>query len=203
MATQFLEFHGHKDEDAEEFMEKMEFACLLADKQDHAVMLRILFFSLKGEARIWLKDYQAQLKPPRVMAYDEVKRAFIDHFRKVEDPDKLWHTIQGLVQGEEQDVDAFLKQFNELWERWCVALDEEAPPTMLKKEKFLSSLKSSLRWKVELKQPHSFEEAVEMAKNKEWKIKRLIQLGIKEKSEVEVKIVSQPKVLVRETNPWT
>ena len=135
------------------------------------------------------------------MAYDEVKRAFIDHFRKVEDPDKLWHTIQGLVQGEEQDVDAFLKQFNELWERWCVALDEEAPSTMLKKDRFLSSLKSSLRWKVELKQPHSFEEAVEMAKNKEWKIKRLIQLGIKEKSEVEVKIVNQPKVLVRETIP--
>ena len=39
MATQFLESYGHKDEDAEEFMEKMEFACLLADKQDHGTML--------------------------------------------------------------------------------------------------------------------------------------------------------------------
>ena len=84
MATRFPEFHGHMDEDVEDFLEKMEFASLLADKQDYAIILRILFFSLKGEERIWLKEYQAQLKPPKVMVYDEVKRSFIEHFKKVE-----------------------------------------------------------------------------------------------------------------------
>ena len=45
-------------------------------------------------------------------------------------------------------MDTFLKKFNELWERWCIALNEEAPPAMLKKDRFVSSLKSSLQWKV-------------------------------------------------------
>lgn len=191
MATQFPEFYGQSSENAEDFIEKMEFSCLLADKHDPAIILRIFCFCLKGDARSWLKRYQApfqQAQPPQEITYEGVKQAFIERFpRKVEDPDKVWHSIQSLVQGEDQSVDALLKQFNELWERWCVALGDENPPAMLKKDRFLGSLKASLRLKVELKQPRSFDEAVEMAKNKEWKMQRLNQLGITVDPKVEVR----------------
>ena len=37
---------------------------------------------------------------------------------------------------------------------------------------------TSLKAKVDLKQPSSFEDAVRLAKEKEWKIRRQIELGI-------------------------
>ena len=49
---------------------------------------------------------------------------------------------------------------------------------MMKKEKFLAGLREELRWRVELKKPRSYEHALEVAKNKEWKLKRMSQLGV-------------------------
>ncbi|MCO5555554.1 hypothetical protein L7F22_009099 [Adiantum nelumboides] len=69
---------------------------------------------------------------------------------------------------------------------------------MLKKDRFLASLRSGLRLKVELKQPRTFEEAVEFAKNKEWKAQRLSQLGFKIEPNIEVKVVEQPRILTKE-----
>ncbi|MCO5567350.1 hypothetical protein L7F22_021040 [Adiantum nelumboides] len=69
---------------------------------------------------------------------------------------------------------------------------------MLKKDRFLASLRSGLRLKVELKQPRTFEEAVEFANNKEWKVKRLSQLGFKIEPNIEVKVVEQPRILTKE-----
>ncbi|MCO5556648.1 hypothetical protein L7F22_010199 [Adiantum nelumboides] len=51
---------------------------------------------------------------------------------------------------------------------------------------------------VELKQPRTFEEAVEFAKNKEWKAQRLSQLGSKIEPNIEVKVVEQPRILTKE-----
>ncbi|MCO5602199.1 hypothetical protein L7F22_056327 [Adiantum nelumboides] len=69
---------------------------------------------------------------------------------------------------------------------------------MLKKDRFLASLRSGLRLKVELRQPRTFEEAVEFAKNKEWKAQRLSQLGFKIDPNIEVKVVEQPRILTKE-----
>ena len=51
-------------------------------------------------------------------------------------------------------------------------------PDMMKKDRFLVVLRESLRWRVELKKPRTFEDAVGVAKNKEWKLRRLNQLGM-------------------------
>ncbi|MCO5547050.1 hypothetical protein L7F22_000491 [Adiantum nelumboides] len=53
-----------------------------------------------------------------------------------------------------------------------------APPDMMKKDRFLAGLKENLRWRVELKKPRTYEDTLEVARNKEWKIKRLTQLGV-------------------------
>ena len=49
---------------------------------------------------------------------------------------------------------------------------------MMKRTKFLAGLGDNLHWKVELKKPRSYEEALEIARSKEWKLQRLSQLGI-------------------------
>ncbi|MCO5557959.1 hypothetical protein L7F22_011533 [Adiantum nelumboides] len=51
---------------------------------------------------------------------------------------------------------------------------------------------------VKLKQPRTFEEAVEFAKNKEWKAQRLSQLGFEIEPNIEVKVVEQPRILTKE-----
>lgn len=86
--------------------------------------------------------------------------------------------VKTLRQGETQFVEHFVKQFEEVWEQLCLALTPEQPPAMMKKDSFIASLKPTLRWRVELKKPANFEDAVEVAKNKEWKAQRLIQLGV-------------------------
>ena len=51
-------------------------------------------------------------------------------------------------------------------------------PDMMENDRFLASLRESLPSRVELKEPQTFEDVVEVAKNKEWKLRRLIQLGM-------------------------
>ena len=71
------------------------------------------------------------------------------------------------------------KKFSLLWESFCEALQPQgAPPDMMKKDRFLAGLKENLRWRVELKKPRTYEDALEVARNKEWKLKKLTQLGV-------------------------
>ena len=55
MAYRYLEFHGSKDEDVENFLENMELACITnhVDNLDH--ILRLLQIFLKNKAREWLE----------------------------------------------------------------------------------------------------------------------------------------------------
>jgi len=59
---------------------------------------------LKGAVGTWLNEYEAHPKasqPPEVMDYDGVNQAFIDNFKKVEEPNKVWQSIQSFMQGED------------------------------------------------------------------------------------------------------
>ena len=49
---------------------------------------------------------------------------------------------------------------------------------MIKKDRFMAGLTDTLCWRVELKKPRTYEDTLEVAKNKEWKIKRMSQLGV-------------------------
>lgn len=52
MVAQFLELHGHIDDNVQEFIARMEFGFqLVMDKQDLAIILKILYFDLKGSAK--------------------------------------------------------------------------------------------------------------------------------------------------------
>ena len=65
-------------------------------------------------------------------------------------------------------MESYIKKFAMLWESLCKALRPQvAPPDMMKKDRFLAGLQDGLRWRVELKKHRNFEDALEVAKNKE------------------------------------
>ncbi|MCO5561273.1 hypothetical protein L7F22_014894 [Adiantum nelumboides] len=182
MAFSYPEFHGRKDEDIEDFLEKMEMACISNHVQAPPQMLCLLQICLKGDARAWSKSHEAELQmadPPIQVTWDILRKALTKNFVRLEDPDKVWHEIQGLKQQEAEPIDDYIKKFSLLWESLCEALQPQgAPPDMMKKDRFLAGLKENVRWRVELKKPRTYENTLEVARNKEWKIKRLTQLGV-------------------------
>ena len=104
---------------------------------------------------------------------------------KVEDPDKVWHEIQGLIRGAAEPIDNYIKKFLLLWESLCQALQPQGPPPdMMKKDRFLAGLKQNLHWRVELKKPGTYENAVEVVENKEWRLKKMVEWGMADEQEV-------------------
>ena len=97
---------------------------------------------------------------------------------KTQDLDKVWHEVQDLQQRESEPIDDYICKFSLTWEWLYRALEPQMASNMMKKDRLLIGLRESLRWRVELKKPQTFEDAVEVAKNKEWKLRGLTQLGM-------------------------
>ncbi|MCO5614679.1 hypothetical protein L7F22_068963 [Adiantum nelumboides] len=149
MDFSYPEFHGRKDEDIEDFLEKMKMACISNHVQAPAQMLRLLQICLKGDARAWSRSHEEELQmadPPIQVTWDILRQALTENFVRLEDPNKVWHEIQGLKQQEAEPIDDYIKKFSLLWESLCQALQPQgAPPDMMKKDKFLAGLKENLR----------------------------------------------------------
>ena len=182
MAFSYPEFHGRNGESVEEFLENMEVACISNHVQTPAQMLQLLQIYLKGDARSWSRRHEKELQrahPPVPLTWDNLRQTLATHFVKVEDLDKVWHEIEGLIQGAAEPIDNYIKKFSFLWESLCQALQPQGPPPdMMKKDIFLAGLRDTLRLKVDLKKPKTFDNAVKVARNKEWKIQRLKELGM-------------------------
>lgn len=182
MAFSYPEFYGRSEDDVEEFCEKMEVACISNHIHEAAQMLRLLQLCLKGEARTWSKAHEARLQalePPEHLTWDSLRTALAVRFAKIEEPDKVWQEVQGLKQQVDEPVEEYIRKFSKAWERLCRALQPAgAPPEMMKKDRFMAGLLDTLRWRVELKKPRTYDDLLEVAKNKEWKVKRMTQLGI-------------------------
>ena len=180
MADDFPKFHGMPAEEAHAFIEKLEVNCLLRGIQDPVILLRLLQFSLHDEAKVWLQSFEATAmaqNPAVVLDYNRVKHAFLAQYRSIEISDEIWHEILGYTQKANQSIDDYTMHFTRLWDRWSRALGDEVPPAMLKKDRFVANLKENLKFKVELKRPGTFEEAVAFAREKEWKAQRLNEYG--------------------------
>ena len=182
MVFSYPEFFGKSSEDVSEFLEAMEVACISNHIEEPTHVLRLLQICLKGDARLWLKVYQEQLAatdPPGVLMVEVLKQALSEAFKKIEDPDRVWHSIQALVQGDGEQVEDYIKKISLLWDGLCKALEPQQPtPDMMKKDRFMAGLKGDIHWRVELKKPQSCEDAMDIAKGKEWKLQRMSQLGM-------------------------
>ena len=156
MAFPYPEFHGRSDEDVEDFLEKMEVACISNQIHDPAQMLRLLQICLKGDARVWSKEFEEKLRvaePPVRLSWDNLRHGLEGEFVKTEDPDRVWHEIQGLRQREGEPINEYNKKFSLLWESLCEALQPQVPPPdMMKKDRFLGGLREDIRWRVGAKE---------------------------------------------------
>ncbi|MCO5574900.1 hypothetical protein L7F22_028694 [Adiantum nelumboides] len=156
------------EEDAEHFVEGFELDCILRGIQDQKNMLHLFRLCLQDGARLWFNDFGAQ---SRDVCYDAVKEAFLAHYKHVEDASDVWHQLKACLQKEDECVDAYAWLFFQLWNRWCNALRGQVPPFMLKKHHFVVGLRGVLKLKVECKRPQNYEDALRIAKDKEWKLK--------------------------------
>ena len=81
-------------------------------------------------------------------------------------------------QRERESVGDYIDRFSSLWEKLSGALQPQVPPKMMKKDQFMIGLRADLRLMVELKKPGSYEEAVDVAKRKEWKLTMISHMGM-------------------------
>ena len=68
---------------------------------------------------------------------------------------------------------------------------------MMKKDHFMIGLKASLCLRVELKKPRSYEDAIEIAKRKEWKLFRMSQLGMVDSLPIVVEMKRPDSIIQR------
>ncbi|MCO5611980.1 hypothetical protein L7F22_066240 [Adiantum nelumboides] len=168
MKSELAKFYGSGKEDAEHFVEGFELDCILRGIQDQKIMLQLFRLCLQDGARLWFDDFGAQSSD---VCYDAVKEAFLAHYKHVEDASDVWHQLEACLQKEDECVDVYAWRFSQLWNRWCIALRGQVPPFMLKKHHFVADLRGVLKLKVECKRPQNYEDALRIAKDKEWKLK--------------------------------
>ena len=105
-----------------------------------AQMLRVLQICLKGDARASYEEYVNGLGETP-LTLNGAKRALDNRFAQGEDPDKVWHSMQKLMQGDNKSVDSYDRKFVSLWESLCRALPAgQVPPDMMKKDRFMVGL---------------------------------------------------------------
>ena len=68
---------------------------------------------------------------------------------------------------------------------------------MIKKDQFLIGLRANLRLRVELKKPRSYEEAMEIAKRKEWKLSMMSRMGVTDSLPLPMEIRKSKPVVQR------
>ena len=61
----------------------------------------------------------------------------------------------------------YIHRFSSLWEDLCSALHPQVPPKMMKKDRFMTGLKTSLCLRVGLKKLQSYEDAIDVARRRE------------------------------------
>ena len=107
------------------------------------------------------------MEPPLPLNLDNLKQALVKEFVTEEDPEKVWQDMQEMIQKEEEAVGEYIQRFFSLWEDLCRDLHRQVLPKMMKKDCFMTGLKPSVRLRVELKNPQSYEDVVDGARRKE------------------------------------
>ena len=85
MVFPYPKSHGKSDENVEEFLRKMEPACISNHIHEPTQMLHLLQLCLKGDARIWSKSYEEQLEredPPLAINWDNLRGALAQDFER-------------------------------------------------------------------------------------------------------------------------
>ena len=170
MATiSFPTFSGKKGEDTiTDFLDDLEIACVVSNKDDDASRLRIFPLLMKVEAKSWFNALPQATK----QNWDLLRAAFVRRFGGGTTSEKLWQRLRELKQGGLLEFATYESKFVDLWERWVASLEEgEGAPDFLKKDRFIEGLWSPLKEKVKGRFPATYELAVEIARLKDKKLR--------------------------------
>lgn len=134
---------------------------------DEATKLRAFPLVIKGEVGTWFNG----LADERKGIWEALKGAFLQRFGAGETPEKLWQQLSELRQSSLYEYTTYEARFQDLWARWTASLGRgEVAPNFLK-DKFLTGLHSPLQEKVRGRFPAMFEEVVDIAHEKDRKIR--------------------------------
>ena len=84
-----LTFHGNRGEDATEFFDSLEMACLISGRDDEAIKLRAFALVVKGEARVWFNALGIEQKD----TWEALKQSFLRKYGSGETPESLWQQL--------------------------------------------------------------------------------------------------------------
>ncbi|MCO5550774.1 hypothetical protein L7F22_004265 [Adiantum nelumboides] len=169
----FPTFNGAAGEDAQEFLDNLEIACLVTGRDDDATRLRVFPLLMKAKAKAWFNT----LLPANRGDWAGLRVLFLAKFGGGgETSESLWGKVCELRQGSLFEYNVYEVQFVELWERWVASLRlGEAAPDFLKKDRFVAGLCPPLREKVKGRFPVTWMDARDIARLKERKIRYQLQ----------------------------
>ncbi|MCO5563990.1 hypothetical protein L7F22_017645 [Adiantum nelumboides] len=152
----FPTFHGRSDEDAMDFINNLDVACVVSGRDNDVSSLHLFPLLLKVEARTWFNT----LLPTVRADWGGLRIAFMQRFGARETSEKLWKKLNELrfVNVFEYGEDEL--QFMDLWNKWVapLAIGKRAPD-FLKRDRFVAGLCLPLEDKVKARFPVTFEAA--------------------------------------------
>ncbi|MCO5603611.1 hypothetical protein L7F22_057762 [Adiantum nelumboides] len=141
----FPTFHGRSDEDATDFMDNLEVACVVFGRDDDVSRLRLFSLLLKAEARTWFNT----LLPVDRADWGGLRMAFMQRFGARETSKKLWERLCELRLVNVFEYGEYELQFTDLWDKWIATLAiGKRAPDFLKRDCFVAGLCPPLKDKV-------------------------------------------------------
>ncbi|MCO5592137.1 hypothetical protein L7F22_046133 [Adiantum nelumboides] len=142
----FPTFNKATGEDAQEFLDNLEIACLVTGHDDDATRLQVFPLLMKADAKAWFNTLLSANRGD----WAGLRVLFLAKFDGGgETSESLWDKMCELRQGSLFEYNVYEFQFVELWERWVASLRlGEAAPGFLKKDCFVAGLCPPLREKV-------------------------------------------------------
>ena len=163
----FPTFTGKVGEDAADFLDNLNIACVISGRDDNVSLLQIFPLLMKVETKSW---YNA-LPQPTKEEWELLRAAFMRRFGEGNSSEKLWQLLTELKQRSLFEYATYESRFVDLWERWVASLQEGGvAPDFLKKDRFIAGLWAPLKEKVRGRFPATYEVAVEVARLKNKKL---------------------------------
>ena len=160
MAFPFPSFPGSNEEDAEDFCDTFELACLLA-KYNDGMILKAIPFVMKGEAKAWYNNIGKPIKED----WNLLKESFLERYAPKESVQDLLEALQGLQQEDLQSYVFYEEEFLHLLSRLELSQEYgERLPDFVAKEYFVDGLCKVLKVKVLCEMPDTFCEAIRVAR---------------------------------------
>ncbi|MCO5557441.1 hypothetical protein L7F22_011005 [Adiantum nelumboides] len=164
----FPVFTGKQGEDAADFLDNFEIACVVSGRDDDASRERIFPLLMKMEARSWYNALPQAIKGE----WPLLRARFEQRFGRGVTSEHLWQLLTNLKQDGLHEYASYESKFVDLWGRWVASLRQgDVALDFLKKDRFIAGLWPPLKEKVRGRFPETYDLAVEVACLKDKKLR--------------------------------